>query len=87
MHILLPDRERKRDRICKKDWIRVLECTDILAGKVLHHENDSIAWNNKVDISINKVGYAFLTNQNKMNFDLKYFIFLKSEMWHNGSVY
>lgn len=37
----------------------VWESMDILAGKVIHHGNDSIAWNNKVDISIKKVEYTF----------------------------
>lgn len=41
---------------------------DILAGRVIQHGNDSIAWNNKVDISINKVEYTFFKHQNKMNY-------------------
>lgn len=36
----------------------VLESMDILAGKIIHHRNSSITWNNKVSISINKMVYA-----------------------------
>lgn len=67
IYFFLTEREKETEYL-KKDWICVLRSMDILPGKIIHHGNDSIAWNNKVDISINKVGYAFLTNQNKMKY-------------------
>lgn len=43
----------------------VLKSMDTLAGKVIHQRNGSIACDNKVDTSINKVEYAFFKKKSK----------------------